>query len=650
MLTRVFARPLNFCNLFKSFLPRIALYVLLLLMGPVAAHAQLPYTSGGPNSAFAQLDFGQIDVDDQIWDADTNNSNGDVVDFSAVSPLDLQAPRKAVQEFKHARSLMKEQNSKDAVRFLERAVAIYPKFVSAYNALGLAYLDQHDPRARMEFETAAKLDDQFPGSYENLGVLDLSVDDFAGADSNLQKAASLRPNDPRTLTALAFAENGDRKYAECLRTVRRVHSFDHRGMANVHYIGAAAALSLRDLDSARRELGLLLNEDPTNPLSPVARKKLTAIASPSDQETQAATVVPQREQQLVAVENWHLETFPNNQHLAEQLTEISDAPDLDSCDRCKPQSQPLLLAAEVAPAPLFEPHPAAAANLFTIRQSVDETALFFSVSHRGHLVNDLSPSDIHILDNNKPPAKILEFKPQSKLPLRLGLLIDTSDSVQRRFSFEKHAAEEFIQRVLNPESDFAFVAGFSDQIAVSQDFTSDPEVLSRGIENLDNNGETALFDAVYFACWKLAAYPDEGRVAKVLVVLTDGEDNSSHRSLKQALEIAEAAGVTVYSVSTAEATHSVSQFPGKTDADKILEELAARSGGEAIFPGSLNALDRYLAKLPEVIRSRYLIAYRPANFAPNGKYRSIRVVAEKDGRRLHVTTRKGYYARLTAGN
>ena len=650
MLTRVFAHPLNFCNPLKSFFPRIMFYIILLLIGPAAAHAQLPYTSGGPNSALAQLDFGQINVDDQIWDADSKNSNRDVVDFSSVSPLDLQAPRKAVQEFKRARLLMKQQNSKDAIKFLERALAIYPQFVSAHNALGLAYLDQHDPRARAEFESAVKVDDQFPSSYMNLGILDLSADHFAEADSNLRKAASLRPNDPRILTALAFAENGDRKYAECLRTVRRVHSFDHRGMANVHYIGAAAALSLRDLESARRELGLLLQEDPTNPLAPLARKKLTALTPQTAPETQASISGPPTHQQFVTVQDLHMETFPNNRHLAEQLTEISNAPDLDSCDSCRSQPQPLLLAAEVAPAPLPEPHPEAAANLFTIRQSVDETALFFSVSHRGRLVNNLGPSDIHIFDNNKPPAKILEFTPQSKLPLRLGLLIDISDSVQRRFSFEKHAAEKFIQRVLNPESDFAFVAGFNDQISVSQDFTSDPEVLSRGIENLDNNGETALFDAVYFACWKLAAYPDEGRVAKVLVVLTDGEDNSSHRSLKQALEIAEAAGVTIYSVSTAEAAQSVSQVPGKTDADKILEELAARSGGEAIFPGSLNALDRYLAKLPDVIRSRYLIAYRPANFAPNGKYRSIHVQAEKDGRRLHVTTRRGYYARVAAGN
>lgn len=647
MLTRVFARPLVVRNFSYSFLPGITL-CLSLLIGTLQAYAQLPYTGGGPNSAFAQLDFGQINIDDQIWDSNNNDSTSDVVDFSSVSPLDMEAPRKAVQEFKHARSLIKQQNSKDAVKFLERAIAIYPKFVSAHNALGLAYLDQHDSRARAEFETAAKLDDQFPGSYMNLGILDLLVDDFAGADSNLHQAAFLRPNDPKILAALAFAQNGDQKYLECLRTVERVHVFDHRGMANVHYIGAAAALALQDLDAAERELALLLKEDPTNPLSPVARKKLTALIRPTHQEPGAASASAGSQHPLPAVQDWILQTFPNNQHLAEQLTEVSNAPDPEACDTCRPRRQPLLLASAVTPAPLAEPRPTLSANLFTIRQSVDETALFFSVSQRGQLVNDLEASDIKVLDNNRPPAKILQFTPQSKLPLRLGLLIDTSDSVQRRFSFEKRAAEKFIQMVLNPASDFAFVAGFNDRITVSQDFTDNPSALGEGIETLNNSGETALFDALYFACWKLAAYPDEGRVAKVLVVLTDGEDNSSHRSLQQAIEVAEAAGVTIYAVSTAESEHKTAENPGKTDADKILEELAARSGGQAIFPGSLGALDRYLAKLPEMIRSRYFIAYKPANFAPDGKYRSIRVIAEKDGKRLHVTTRKGYYPRVAA--
>ena len=218
-------------------------------------------------------------------------------------------------------------------------------------------------------------------------------------------------------------------------------------------------------------------------------------------------------------------------------------------------------------------------------------------------------------------------------------MIDTSGSVQDRFSFEKRAAGKFLQKVLNGSSDLGFVAGFNTETKVTQDFTSGAGELGRGIEQLTNGGGTALLDAVAFACLKLADYPEHERVAKVLVVLSDGEDNSSHRSLKQVIEDAETSGVTIYTMSTKEDTAA------KSNADKILDALAERSGGESMFPGDIFALDKSLDRLRELIRSRYLIAYKPAAFEPNGKYRTIRITAERDGKHLQVHARKGYYSR-----
>jgi VWFA-related protein len=275
---------------------------------------------------------------------------------------------------------------------------------------------------------------------------------------------------------------------------------------------------------------------------------------------------------------------------------------------------------------------------------VDETALFFAVSSHGHMVSDLDLSNIQIRDNNKPPEKVLQFVPQSKLPLRLGLLIDTSGSVQSRFSFEKHAASKFLEKVLNGISDLGFVAGFSGDTTITQDFTAEPAALGKGVETLANGGGTALFDAVSLACWKLAAYPEQERVARVLVVLSDGEDNSSHRSLKQVIEDAETKGVTIYTVSTSENTDA------RTDADRVLQLLAERSGGESMFPGDMIALNKSLERLRDLIRSRYLIAYKAAGFEPNGKYRTIHIDAEKDGKHLQVHARKGYYARVETPN
>jgi VWFA-related protein len=323
-----------------------------------------------------------------------------------------------------------------------------------------------------------------------------------------------------------------------------------------------------------------------------------------------------------------------------QVNNAMNSPDFDECDTCTPMPAPGSEAVTKVERADSDPAYTTWNRMFTIHQTVDETALFFSVTHHGHAVNDLSVSDIQVRDNDKPPNRILQFAPQSQLPLRLGLLIDTSESVQYRIEFEERAAEKFLDKVLTNDSDLAFVEGFHDQMSVTQDFTRDLSKLKQGIEKLTSGGDgTAIFDAVFQACWKLSAYPDQGRTAKVLVVITDGEDNSSHRSLRQAIDEAEAAGVTVYTLSTAE------RLSEDSDADGVLKLMAERTGGKSLFPGNLRALDSHLNQLERAIRSRYLIAYKAAGFRPDGKFRSIRVSAEKNGEHLHVQVRKGYYAR-----
>jgi VWFA-related protein len=332
-----------------------------------------------------------------------------------------------------------------------------------------------------------------------------------------------------------------------------------------------------------------------------------------------------------------VQTFPDNEHLHAELEAMKNASGVENCASCDDERAFAAISARpVSTKPAVDSWH----NLFTIHRAVDETAVFFSVSRNGHPVDDLSLADIEIRDDNLVPDRILQFVPQSQLPLRLGVLIDTSDSIEKRFSFEQRAAERFVGNVLQGPSDLAFISGFNSDVSVSQDFTSDRASLTQGIEKLASGGGTALFDAIYFASWKLAAYPEEDRVAKVLLILTDGEDNSSHRSLKQTIEEAEAAGITIYTVSTAEDPGS------ETDANNILRTLAERSGGASFFPGGLKSLELSLAKLRDVIRNRYFIAYKAAHFSPDGKYRNIRMSAAKDGKHLQVHVRKGYYARL----
>lgn len=594
--------------------------------------------NAGPDSGFAQLDFAQLYLDQQNKKAKALEAervkNKELIQSGVISALDVEAPNNAVQQFNRATSFLKAQKSQEAAKCLEKAIHEYPKFVAAHNALGLAYLDQNDPRAKSEFQAATKLDDHFPGSFVNLGLLALSEKDYPTAESNLEKAAALTPQNAKTLSALAFAENGNREYEQTLITARRVHALEHRGMANVHYLAAAAAVALNNSDVVERELTLFLAEDPTNALAPIARQNLETLARRKQANVLTASAAPAGGP---TVSDAPLQTFPNSDRLKAELNNVDNATEKAACETCPiPEGTVAPDNGELSAALTASVRSGSA---WTIHKTVDETALFFAVSNHGHMVNDLQLSEIRLQDDNKPPEKIAQFIPQSKLPLRLALLIDTSGSVQTRFSFEKHAAAKFLEKVLNGTSDLGFVAGFNSETNVTQDFTAKSEELGNGIEQLKNGGGTALFDAVSFACWKLAAYPEHERVAKVLVVLSDGEDNSSHRTLKKAIEDAESTGVTIYALSTRD------DAGPKTDADKVLEMLAERSGGEAMFPGDVLTLGKSLDKLRELIRSRYLLAYKPAGFEPNGNYRAIRLTAEKDGQHLRVHVRKGYYAR-----
>ena len=604
----------------------------LCLLSVTLCQSQLPYFTTGPDSAFVQMDFAQMYLDQQghatKHSIEEQAARKKLISEGVVSALDLAAPNKAVDEYNRATSLLKAQKSKEAIAHLQKAIAAYPKFVSAHNSLGLAYLDQEDARAKAEFETAAKLDDRFPGSFLNLGDLALSSKDFATAELNLDKAASLSPNNAKILIALAFAQNGNHDYQQTVTTAQRVHQLDHRGMANVHYLAASAAMALNNLNLVKTELTTFLGEDPTNPMAAVARQNLDALTHRNVE----VGALPQR------TTNPGTQTFPDSDRLKAQLASLSEP------DRSNESEGPSNNDLSDSPSPGHGVLPSSQPKSWIIHTTVDETALFFSVSSHGHMVSDLDLSNIQLRDNGKAPERVVQFLPQSKLPLRLALLIDTSGSVQQRFGFEKHAAEKFLERVLNGTTDLGFVAGFSTDTVVTPDFSSDPQKLGSGVEQLQNAGGTALFDAISLATWKLAAYPEQQRVARVVVVLTDGEDNSSHRSLKQVLHDAEEAGVTIYSVSTKETSGP------KTDADRILDALAERTGGESMFPGDVLALNRTLEKLRELIRSRYLLAYKPADFEPNGHYHLLSINAEKDGRRLQVHARKGYYARVEAGH
>ena len=277
------------------------------------------------------------------------------------------------------------------------------------------------------------------------------------------------------------------------------------------------------------------------------------------------------------------------------------------------------------------------ASVLTIRNRVDEVnVLFIATDKHGKFVRDLNQADFSILDDHKPPQSILNFRRETDLPLHLGLLIDVSGSVHGRFDFEQNAAISFLQHSIRANFDKAFIVGFNTQSQMSQDFTDNVDLLSAGVHKLQDGGGTALYDAIYRACKDkfLKDRPDHP-ARKAIVVVSDGEDNQSEFTRAQAIEMAQRAEVIIYAISTDDSGLVLR-------GDKVLEQLAAATGGRAFFPFKMKDITHSFAAIEDELRSQYVVSYQPADFDADGRFRSIEISALKKD--LQVRARKGYFA------
>jgi VWFA-related protein len=260
----------------------------------------------------------------------------------------------------------------------------------------------------------------------------------------------------------------------------------------------------------------------------------------------------------------------------------------------------------------------------------------FTVTDRhGHYIKDLKSDDFRVIDDQKP-AELRSFRSETDLPLQVGLLVDASNSVRDRFKFEQDAAIEFLNSIIRPKYDKAFVVGFDATPEVTQDFTDSTEDLSTGVRMLRAGGGTAMYDALYFACRdKLLKQPQTGPVRRAIILLSDGEDNLSHVTREEAIEMAERAEVIVYTIST-----NISGMKG--NGDKVLERIAEATGGRSFFPFQMREMSDAFLSIQEELRSQYAIGYKPEDFVADGRFRSIEILAQEKG--LKVRTKKGYYA------
>lgn len=276
-------------------------------------------------------------------------------------------------------------------------------------------------------------------------------------------------------------------------------------------------------------------------------------------------------------------------------------------------------------------------SVLTIKKRVDEVnVLFIATDKHGKFVRNMGQHDFNILDDHKPPESILNFQRQTDLPLEMGLLVDVSGSVHGRFEFEQQAATGFLEHVIRPGFDKAFVAGFNQHSQITQDFTDKVSYLSAGVQRLRNGGGTALFDAIYKTSRdKLSKDTSDRPTRKALIILSDGEDNQSEVSEAQAIGMAERAGVIIYAISTDDSGLVLR-------GDNVLSQLAEATGGRAFFPYKMKDITRSFGAIEDELRSQYIVSYKPSDFASDGRYRTIQITA--NNKDVQVRARRGYYA------
>jgi len=293
----------------------------------------------------------------------------------------------------------------------------------------------------------------------------------------------------------------------------------------------------------------------------------------------------------------------------------------------------------------------------TIRREVKLVDLIVTVvNRRQKLITDLQKEDFTVSEDGVQ-QEIHYFGRQTDLPLRVGMLLDTSNSIRDRMKFEQEAAIDFLYNVIRRKKDQAFLMVFDNEPSIIQEFTDELGTLRDVILRQRAGGGTALYDAIYAACKERLGNPplptgESPEVRRVLVVISDGDDNLSSHSRGEAIEMAQRGGVVIYAISTS--TQWVSAIEEKDPAkrsnrkyhmeasDKVLEQLAEETGGRAFFPYRVDDLAQSFLDIGDELRSQYSLAYVPANKSADGKFRRIQIRVNRKG--LIVRTRKGYFA------
>jgi Ca-activated chloride channel homolog len=257
------------------------------------------------------------------------------------------------------------------------------------------------------------------------------------------------------------------------------------------------------------------------------------------------------------------------------------------------------------------------------------TQIFTVFDRKGNPVAGLERQDFSVSDDGATVNELRAFEQQFDTPLHIAVAIDLSGSVQEKIKYEIDVSTKFLQRVIRPGDD-GWIVGFNFVPHLVTDWTQARQILLEVTRRHPGAG-TAFYDTAIFACKRLAASGTNSRRRDVLIVISDGEDNTSRSGFSETLETLLRSGVIVLAV-----------YTGYSSPSRELRSLAESTGGKLFYANTKKGVLNGLAKAEQAIRGQYLIAYRPIDFAPDGRFRPVRLRTLRDD--LKVRCRRGYYA------
>ena len=295
-----------------------------------------------------------------------------------------------------------------------------------------------------------------------------------------------------------------------------------------------------------------------------------------------------------------------------------------------------VVAQEAKPStPPASPQTAASSQVYKVRVEL-VNVLMTVTDKKNRTVIDMTKDDFHVFEGGQPQT-IRYFSRETDLPLRIAILIDTSNSIRDRLRFEQEAAIDFLTTTIRRGKDLAFVVGFDVEPQLVQDYTDNNEKLADAIRKLQAGGVTSLYDALFFSSKEKLYYfpPPEPYLRRVMIIISDGQDNQSEHTREEALAMAQRAEVTIFTIST-------NRTGAEARGDKVLRYLAQQTGGRAFFPFEAGELAEDFQQIGRELRSQYSLAYVSTNAVHDGTFRNILV--QPLDKNVHVRAKAGYFA------